>query len=795
MKPTHHLAMIGAALMVLQILVARQLATVFGNTLSGVTLAMNLGLVGLAAGLILVTLGRERRSESSHWCRITILGIIPAGLWVVYLLPLLIDGSRMHSSAALRLLLSLPLLCGAIPLGAAITASFNASRKEAEERTSRGVSALDLGSAVGAVLTPLLLLPELGSLGSFFLALLLLVACCRRVDSLEREPSELIENDQPVDHRDVFIATWIGIVTMALQLGWIRTLGEVFGSTLTIFGLTTAAILLGGAAGAQAMPGIRAKVGMDRVHRFAWALWLIMQGFSLLLLSFSPYLFLAMVQWFSGGGDSGLMWGEGLLILAVVGLPSFCVGIIVPALMLKHGETGRLDRGAGVLQGAQLIGGVIGLGLTAIWLLPAYGSLGLFLACGVLTFSGGVPFLRRSGHGTTAGAFLCGGLLLAAASQFWNSPLMSAGVFQWDRGEIARGEALPAWQQREVVAVFPGEFGNVMIEQDFAQNTSYLRVGGRIEGSVPIDPERPTLADMPTEVLLGVLPSWAGPGQGRLLVVGLGGGTTVASAVATWNGEMVVLEIEPAVKEALLSRQGALAFPVENEALRGRGAPQLVIEDARSYLVQDDRQWDAIVIQPSEPWLPWSTPLFTPDFHQLLANRRATGGVVVQWLQLYRIGIPEFAAILQSFREALGEVQIWHPPGTGEILLVAGDITRRESPDESLESAWSRVLDVPFPRQPWLDDEAVERWLESAGGGDLGLLRERLEYLLPLREEAGMDLSVSLLRSLEEARRRGLKTPVTVEKATLPDESPDEAKSGAQGETQGGVPVTPPDGG
>ncbi len=754
MKATHYLAMIGAALMVLEVLVARELATVFGNTLSGVTLAMSLALIGLAAGLIVVTLGAERRSESSHWCRITLLGIVPAGIWVVYLLPLLLDGSRLHGSAALRLLLSLPLLCGAIPLGAAITAAFNASRKEVEERASNGVCALDLGSAAGALLTPLLLLPELGEAGALVVAVLLLLACCRRGETVARVPSELTEADHPVSRRDIAIAAWIGIVTMALQIGWIRTLGEVFGSTLTIFGLTTAAILLGGAAGAQAMPAIRSKVGNEKVQRFAWALWLTLQGFSMLLLSFTPYIFIAMVQWFSNQGESGLLWGECLLILAVVGLPSFCVGIIVPALMVKHGEYGRLDKGAGVLQGAQLIGGVVGLGLTATWLLPAYGSLGLFIACGIMTFAGGVPLLRRSGHGTTAGAFLCGGLLMAASSQFWDSSLMSAGVFQWDRAEVARGEALKAWEQREVVAEFSGQFGNVLIERDYSQNTAYLRVGGRIEGSVPIDPAASTMADLPTEVLLGVLPTWAGSGQGRLLVVGLGGGTTVAAAVETWDGEMVVLEIEPAVKEALLSRQGAEVFPIENEALRGRKAPQLVIEDARSYLVQDNRQWDAIVIQPSEPWLPWSAPLFTPDFHQLLANRRAAGGVVIQWLQLYRIGIPEFAAILYSFKEALGEVQVWHPPGTGEVLLVAGDVKVPESPIESVEKAWGRVLGVPFPTQPWLDDDDVVAWLESAGGADLDRLRERLEYYLPLREESGMDLSRSLLSSLEAIRRR-----------------------------------------
>ena len=258
----------------------------------------------------------------------------------------------------------------------------------------------------------------------------------------------------------------------------------------------------------------------------------------------------------------------------------------------------------------------------------------------------------------------------------------------------------------------------------------------------------------------------------------MGGGTSVASAVETWDGEIIVLEIEPAVKAALLSPAGAEVFPHENAALLGRTAPQLVIDDARSYLVQNLRLWDAIVIQPSEPWLPWSTPLFTPDFHELLASRVKPTGVVIQWLQLYRIDIPEFAAILDSFRQALGQVQIWYPPGTGEVLLVAGSSKGPADAFEKVEKAWSRVPGVPFPAEPWLNDSEVDHWLKMAGGADLSRLRERLEYLLPLREDQGKDLSRNLLTSLGASRGQG--NPVDnsgLKSVDSPEIGPDEPKS------------------
>jgi hypothetical protein len=186
-----------------------------------------------------------------------------------------------------------------------------------------------------------------------------------------------------------------------------------------------------------------------------------------------------------------------------------------------------------------------------------------------------------------------------------------------------------------------------------------------------------------------------------------------------------------------------------------------VIQDARAMLARDSRLWDGIVIQPSEPWLPWSAPLFAPDFHRLLKRRLAQDGVVVQWLQLYRIGIAEFAGILASFREALGPVQVWHPPGTGEVILVAGEPgVEGQDPSGSLARAWHRIGDSALlPTRPWLDDVAVARWLAQAGGGDLKRLQARLEHRLPLLGESGVDHSRNLLLSLEAARQSAEKLP------------------------------------
>lgn len=761
MSATRTLALVGASTMILEILLARQLGTILGSALDGVALAVLVALAGFAIGQIISGTTRERRSLPSSWCRIALIGCIPAVIWVEFLLPEIVEGFSLVATVSGKIIVSLPLLCCSIPLGVAVTSAFRARSSEVIRRSSRGIAAIDLGSAFGAIVTPLLLLPLSGEAGTICFGLLLLGLASMPPADSEVTESEVVRSDRSVSKRATVTAFLVGCIAFSLQLGWVRVLGEVLGSSLLVFGIATGVSLLGASAGAMLMPELRQLLGASRYRRFAWSSWLISQGTSLLLICFSPYFYLGLVSWMGESPGVSVAVSKSLMLLGILGVPGFCAGLIVPALLVDHGEVGRLDRGAGILQGAHLVGAMVGATIAAFWIIPQYGSLTLFILCGFATVISGAPSLLQGSRGGAASSFLCGALLLSAAFQFWDQALLGAGVFQWSRSEIVAGTALANWRQREILTTVEGRLGTVQIELDHHQNTSYLRVGGRIEGSVAIDPSAVSMADLPTEVMLGLLPSWVGPGQGSLFIIGLGGGTTVATAVDTWSGEIVVSEIEPAVKAVLLSPAGREAFPIEHGALLGREAPSIVIQDARAMLARDPRLWDAIVIQPSEPWLPWSAPLFAPDFHRLLKRRLAQDGVVVQWLQLYRIGIAEFAGILASFREALGPVQVWHPPGTGEVILVAGEPgVEGQDPSGSLARAWHRIGDSALlPTRPWLDDDAVARWLAQAGGGDLKRLQARLEHRLPLLGESGVDHSRNLLLSLEAARQSAEELP------------------------------------
>ena len=743
------LALLGGATMVLELLWARQLSTILGSDLDGAAVAVGLFLLGIATGQVIATSGRGSRLDVSLWARLAVVGSVASECWCRWILPAVSDGLEALAHVEVRLLLSLPLVLAAIPLGAAVTAAFRSEPGRAPaERSGWGFAALDAGSAAGALATPLLLLPILGPNGALAVAFLFLVGA-----GWESSGGQVTSSRTPGKlGTPALIAFTVGSISMALQMVWVRLLGEMLGSSLLILGTASASALLGGAVAGLLLVRWRGRFGLHGATTSALGLWFAAQGLSLLLLAVAPTVVVSSLV--ALGSEPGITatFLKLTMVSMVIIPPALFGGLILPALVADEGEDGDLATGVGLLSGALLLGGTVGALAAGLWAVPSFGSGTVLAASAVLTGLRGILAGRATpAHRLAALGLLFGVILGGIGMRTWDERLLAAGVFHWSRVDIAAGESIDQWRRREILYSGEGRLARVQIERDREQNTSYMRVGGRIEGSVPIDRSSPSLADLPTEILLGLLPTVAGGQEGSLLVVGLGGGTTVATALECWRGEVTVCEIEEEVARALASEAGAQAFPLEHQRIFGdEGGPLWRFEDARALFQRDETLWDAVVCQPSEPWLPFSAPLFTPEFHQLLARRLASDGVVVQWLQLYRIGEKELAAILSSFRDHLGPVSLYHPPGTGEVIVVGGGgrgVNRSACPEAA--ELWQRAGVGPLPL-PLLDDDGVGRWLEGATG-ESGDLRSRLEFRLPLLADGGEDNSSRILMTLREA--------------------------------------------
>ncbi|MEM7165075.1 MAG: hypothetical protein AAF581_06390 [Planctomycetota bacterium] len=756
------LFLIGAATMMLELLWVRQWARVLGSDLDGVAVVLSAFLLGSGAGCLL---GSRLPWTPRQWLAGAFCCGLLTTLWGGSWLPAWSQGWDSLAALPVRILVSTPIAVTALCLAAAIPAWFRVATEAANTKmyTRAGLwtAALDLGSALGALATPLALLPIIGATGAAGCALLILVAAWF-LPFASSDSSRRADRAAPGIGARHAVAFCVGAIAFALQVVWSRLLGEVLGTSVLILGCAAAASLVGGAIGCRVLPWLAQRFERGTILATTWYSWLAAQGASALAIAWLPEAYLH----FAEGTVSGesLTLTKGVLVVAALLPPAVASGFIIPALAAGWSrDVDGLARETGVAQGAGFCGGGVGALCAGVWWIPAWGSGATLWIIAVLSLTAAA--LLASAVGKRALLRPAAAVLLVAAGTFgalahakWDNELLGAGVFQWSREDVAAGGALAAWREREILYSGEGNLARVSIERVERTNTCFLRVGGRVEGSVPIRVGEPSNADLPTEMLLGILPALEAGTGGETLVIGVGGGTTVATAVTATAGPVTAFEVEGEVLAALRSPAGIECFPWEHERLFGGASPPtLIVEDARAYLHRNDKQWQAIVCQPSEPWLPWSAPLFTADFYRLVAARLVPGGAAVHWVQLYRIEVEEFAAIVSAFCSAFERVRVFHPPGTGEVILVGGGV---ECPPQLWQERWEspgvdecrqRVGWGDHPPTPIIAGQALTRWLEARGGGGSGDMQAQLEYRLPLVGDRGDDRSGDILTSLKTA--------------------------------------------
>jgi len=74
------------------------------------------------------------------------------------------------------------------------------------------------------------------------------------------------------------------------------------------------------------------------------------------------------------------------------------------------------------------------------------------------------------------------------------------------------------------------------------------------------------------------------------------------------------------------------------------------VNDARNHLLVTERNYDVIISEPSNPWIPGAANLFTREFFELSKRKLQPDGLFCQWIQLYELQESHFQSILQTFR-------------------------------------------------------------------------------------------------------------------------------------------------
>jgi spermidine synthase len=549
-----------------------------------------------------------------------------------------------------------------------------------------------LGAAIGVLVSGFILIDAVGLPGTILTAGILNVLLAIVVwVLLKRQPAE--------ENRDVpasaavttparlawfrlllFIALVTGLSSFMYEIGWIRMLSLVLGSSTHSFELMLSAFILGLALGGF---WIRRRIDTNETpERFLAWVQLVMGGFALLSLPLYNYSFDVM-QWLmqsvqrNTGGYLLFNLTSQTLAMAIMLPATFCAGMTLPLITAALLRRGYGEKSIGLVYAANTTGAIAGVFMSIHLAMPILGLKGLITFGAALDILLGLALLWGLSR-TTAGLsrrMALTGTAVGAAAVLATLLLVTIDPYKMASGVYRSGTIVRSEQGRNVIFHRDGKTASVdVITADKPVKTVIL-TNGKPDASLRLDPALEQTPDEPTMILTAALPMMHAPQARTVAVIGMGSGLTSNVFLANPNLATVdTIEIEPAMIE------GAKQFRPRNERVYIDPRSHIHIEDAKSFFSTHNRQYDVIASEPSNPWVSGVANLFSDEFYQHVRRHLRPDGIMVQWLQIYEIDLHLVVSVLKALSRNFPDYVIY-TPGYTDILIIARNTGEVGLPD------------------------------------------------------------------------------------------------------------------
>ncbi|MBI4614485.1 MAG: tetratricopeptide repeat protein, partial [Planctomycetes bacterium] len=387
------------------------------------------------------------------------------------------------------------------------------------------------------------------------------------------------------------------------------------------------------------------------------------------------------------------------LLFAILLVPTTALGGAFPLVARALAPAGGDGRGVASVVGrayaVNTLAAILGSMATGFLLVPAQsigiqGSLRIagglaIVAAAAVAFGAPLaarlagPRARLARRALFATGALAPGALVLLWSPAWDVEVMGAGIYLY--GPVYARKAQESKKSiREVIhergdVVFhrEGVSATVQVKEFEDERTGRPALVLLVNGK----PEATTSGDMRTQTLLGHLATVFHPAPESGLVIGLGGGLTLASMATHDLSAIDCVEISDAVVEAAQRDFSGLSFARANGRVLEQAGVRLILGDGRTHVFFGEDRYDVLSSEPSNPWIAGVANLFTIEFFRQARERLAAGGLICQWVQAYRMSVDDFRMIVRTFRSVFPEAclfkaQSFENAVSGDFFLVAG---------------------------------------------------------------------------------------------------------------------------
>ena len=671
----------GAAGLIYEIVWARQLVLVFGNT----TQAVSAILTGFFGGMAIGSFVGGRIADRVR-SPLRLYGLLELALVVVVLATPITFGllhevyrggyaalrEQPHLLALLRFALALAALGPAtVMMGItlpALTRYLATGETHLSVAFGRLYAANTIGAILGTVASGFVLIEVLGLTG----ALIVGVSCSAVAGVfallLDRRRAEMeAEVTRPAGRTMVgratsqptlalAIAFVSGLTSLGYQVLWTRLLAAGTGGSTYVFTMILAQFLAGIAIGAVLFGLIsrrlRNPIGLLASSQIAVAL-LAVWGLVFVISrpsNLDPFDALATLRSLSGA------------VILVVLPATIVMGLAFPASSaLLEDRDGRVATAAGRLLAANTFGAISGTFLIPFFVIPAIGSPMAVVLLALINVATGIALAvaRLSRPAIRAGI---GGAGVAATLVLVAAIAIPGAIVDPTEARIrAIGGQVERAAEDEIAAVRAGR----------ARGAEQLWVAGTGMTLLTVDAK-----------LMPILPLMLRPESESALVVAFGMGSSFRTALIA-GLEVEAVELVPSVPTMF----GVFYDDAAQVLADPRG--RVIVADGRNHVELTERRYDIIVTDPPPPIESSGVSVIASrDYYAQGRDRLSPGGVMMQWIP-YGQTLNEFKAHVRTFRDVYAHVILAFGPG-GYGLFMLGSVEPIAFDDEAIRSVLRR---------------------------------------------------------------------------------------------------------
>ena len=572
-----------------------------------------------------------------------------------------------------------------------------------------------LGAAVGVLVAGFVLLAAVGLPGTLLTAALLNFAVAIAVGLPVR--GGYLSDAQPLDAAMpstdassgsrgasslwrllLLVSFGTAVSSFVYEIGWIRMLSLVLGSATHSFELMLSAFILGLALGAFWVRR-RADGFTNPVRTLGVVQWVMgVLAICTLPVYVSSFQWTAtllrMLQTTDTAYDA--YFGARYLICLLVMLPAtFCAGMTLPLITKTLIQSGSGERSIGAVYAVNTFGSIIGAALAGLVLMPLLGLKWLLVAGAIIDIVIGALLLARAPRKASAKPNV--GMTWPRVGALATLVLVIgiAGFVSFDRSVITSGVYRHAGLPQAGAYDFPfykdGRTATVSVRRLHGDTTAILTLStnGKPDASVedvwrhPVRagaPRVPLMHDLCTQVLLPLVALAHASNARQAAVIGQGSGMTSHFLLGSNRLErLYTIEIEPEMIN------GSRVLMPANRRVFEDPRSTFVIDDAKSFFAANNRKFDLILSEPSNPWVSGVSGLFTTEFYQRVSRQLAPSGVFGQWLHLYEIDDVLVLSVLAAIDRTFPAYEVFLTSNV-DLLVVATNAPRLPEPDWSVVS-------------------------------------------------------------------------------------------------------------